>query len=436
MVGRYFPSPQRLPDFQLAMLKGRPLGVAIAVAGMLMVTPDAALLRVQASAGGTTPVITVWRYIMAGTLSCVITLASSGSATAVLNGVRPAPVSVLFASFLMLLTNIGFTVSLLKCDAAKALLLISLNPLWAALMGYVLLGDKLPRRTIIAQVLSLISTFIMLAPSLLAIISPVHRHHKHTAESGGSGGLGGGGGGGNEDESGGGGGPDELLDLIPLLTGIAQASLLIFVRAASIRCPDASMDAVPALGAYLTSIFSVAMAAADEGDAWSFPSSLLDGLRWPFWAALVGCGLGLASYNAACTIAPRYLTGAEVALVLLGESVGGPLWVFLAFGDVPSVWTLASGALLIATLIGHEVAGMMAPADDELDDTKAEPLMDASRNSSLTNIAQSPLLGAHSLCASPPPSERGAFLLPPTVATKELLHVGVGASGGYVPPKA
>ena len=417
------------------MLKGRAFGVAIALAGMLMVTPDAALLRVQAGAGGTTPVITVWRYIMAGTLSCVITLASSGSATAVFNGVRPAPLSVLFASFLMLLTNIGFTVSLLKCDAAKALLLISLNPLWASLMGYVLLGDKLPRRTIIAQVLSLVSTFIMLAPSLLAIFLPAHRHHKHAVASGGGGG-GGGGGESNEDDIGGGGAPDELLDLIPLLTGIAQASLLIFVRATSIRCPDASMDAVPALGAYMTSIFAVVMAAADEGDAWSFPSSLLAGLRWPFWAALVGCGLGLASYNAACTIAPRYLTGAEVALVLLGESVGGPFWVFVAFGDVPSGWTLASGALLIATLIGHEVAGMLAPADDEKENNKAAPLMDASRNSSLTSIASSPQLGAHSLCASPPASERGAFLPLPTVATKEMLKVGVGASGGYVPPKA
>ena len=40
----------------------------------------------------------------------------------------------------------NFTISLLKVDPAKALLLISLNPLWAALMGKLLLNDPLPMR--------------------------------------------------------------------------------------------------------------------------------------------------------------------------------------------------------------------------------------------------------------------------------------------------
>ena len=53
--------------------------------------------------------------------------------------------------------------------------------------------------------------------------------------------------------------------------------------------------------------------------------------------------------------------------MLLFESVGGPLWVFVGFGDVPSPWTLASGALLIGALVGHEVAAMHAP-DEEVDD--------------------------------------------------------------------
>ena len=38
------------------------------------------------------------------------------------------------------------------------------------------------------------------------------------------------------------------------------------------------------------------------------------------------------------------------------------VWVFLVFGVVPSGWTLAGGALLLLTLIGHEIAGMGAAA--------------------------------------------------------------------------
>ena len=66
-----------------------------------------------------------------------------------------------------MLINAGFTISLLKVDPAKALLLISLNPLWAALQGKLLLGDPLPRRTVVAQLLSLLSTVVVFMLDLL-----------------------------------------------------------------------------------------------------------------------------------------------------------------------------------------------------------------------------------------------------------------------------
>ena len=54
--------------------------------------------------------------------------------------------------------------------------------------------------------------------------------------------------------------------------------------------------------------------------------------------------------------APKHVSGSECALIGLLENILAPLWVFARFGDVPSAWTVAGGALLLATLIGHEVA--------------------------------------------------------------------------------
>ena len=139
--------------------------------------------------------------------------------------------------------------------------------------------------------------------------------------------------------------------------------------------------------------FAVAIAKCDDGAHWS-ASSLVTGLQPKFWVALFACGLGVAGYNLACTVAPRYLTGAEVSLVLLFESVGGPLWVFVGFGDVPSPWTLASGALLIGALLGHEVAAMYAQDDDG----GSHAVMGGNRVSSLPS---SPLF--HPSKKSPPP---------------------------------
>ena len=52
----------------------------------------------------------------------------------------------------------------------------------------------------------------------------------------------------------------------------------------------------------------------------------------------------------------------QVALILLGETVFGPLWVWVCYGDVPDNWTLSGGGLLLLTLISHEVAGMRSKA--------------------------------------------------------------------------
>ena len=48
--------------------------------------------------------------------------------------------------------------------------------------------------------------------------------------------------------------------------------------------------------------------------------------------------------------------------MLLLEVVCAPLLVFLAFGEQPSVYVIAGGALLIATLAMHELAAVPTPA--------------------------------------------------------------------------
>ena len=78
--------------------------------------------------------------------------------------------------------------------------------------------------------------------------------------------------------------------------------------------------------------------------------------------------------------------------MLLFESVGGPLWVFVGFGDVPSPWTLASGALLIGALVGHEVAAMYAQ-DEDVDDwgsPGAPGLLSSPRGGNLSSLPSSP----------------------------------------------
>ena len=67
-------------------------------------------------------------------------------------------------------------------------------------------------------------------------------------------------------------------------------------------------------------------------------------------------------------LAPKYISSAEVALVLLLETVLSPLWTYIGVGEEPTVWTLAGGGLLVAVLTLHEVAAMrteVTAADSE-----------------------------------------------------------------------
>ena len=334
-------------------LDTRAAGFTFACIAVLAVGPDAALLRAQQQAGGTITVISTWRYILLSFANLAAALIFEGSPAKLLRGVQRSPLELLGASFIVVFINIGFTISLLKVNAAKALLLISLNPLWAALMGRLLLNDVLRTRTVISQILSIISTLLVFVPTfssmLGAMVLGADADDDDDAEAAADAAAA------VAAASEGVSATVDWVDIVPLLTGIAVAGLLTYSRWQA----RASLEMAPCLGALLTAVGAAPFMLVVGGEP---ISRLFSGLRPPFWFALVGSAVGSAVYDSACVIAPRSLTSAETALILLGETVFGPLWVWVAYGDMPDVWTLAGGGLLLFTLVGHEVAGMIEEA--------------------------------------------------------------------------
>jgi drug/metabolite transporter (DMT)-like permease len=55
------------------------------------------------------------------------------------------------------------------------------------------------------------------------------------------------------------------------------------------------------------------------------------------------------------TIGSRYLPAAEVSLILLLETLLGPLWVWLLVGESPGSLALAAGLFVLVTLVLHSV---------------------------------------------------------------------------------
>jgi len=58
------------------------------------------------------------------------------------------------------------------------------------------------------------------------------------------------------------------------------------------------------------------------------------------------------------TLAPRYITAAEVNLFFLLETIFGPLWVWLVIREQPSIETIIGGAIIIATIAIHSTLAL------------------------------------------------------------------------------
>ena len=58
------------------------------------------------------------------------------------------------------------------------------------------------------------------------------------------------------------------------------------------------------------------------------------------------------------TLAPRYITAAEVNLFFLLETIFGPLWVWIAIKEQPSIETIIGGSVIIVTIAIHSTLAL------------------------------------------------------------------------------
>ena len=88
----------------------------------------------------------------------------------------------------------------------------------------------------------------------------------------------------------------------------------------------------------------------------------MGGLVWPEPASLgylliMGL-LVLPVSTALITLGPRYLTAPEVSLILLLETVLGPLWVWAVLDQMPPAATFVGGSIVLVTLAVHAILGL------------------------------------------------------------------------------
>jgi len=207
------------------------------------------------------------------------------------------------------LTFFAFVLSVTRTTVANTTITMSLAPLMAAIAGLIFLGERVERRTWIAIAIAAIGLVTMFVDSLS-----------------GEGWIG-------------------ILFALGVPAGLA-ANVVINRR------HGAGIDMVPTV--LIAGLISIALALPFT---WPLEASARDISIMSLMGSIqLGFGCLLI------TLAMRYLPAVEIGLFTLLETVLGPVWVWLAYGEQPGSFALLGGSLIVTALILNSLLGRPANA--------------------------------------------------------------------------
>jgi drug/metabolite transporter (DMT)-like permease len=210
----------------------------------------------------------------------------------------------LFSGLMWAIMFTAFVVALSLTTTANTLVTMSVSPLLTVLFARIALHDPVPLRTWVAAAVAGIGIVWMFSSSM--------------DDSGHVAGM-----------------------LVAFFVPVAAALNVVVLRASA-----AKVDLIPAvmLGGALSCLIALPLALP-------FSASPRD--------ILLLAMLGVFQLGLPCmllVVASRALLAPELALLGLLEVVLGPLWAWLGAGEVPARATLLGGAVVLAALIGNELA--------------------------------------------------------------------------------
>ena len=197
------------------------------------------------------------------------------------------------------LTNITFIISIQNTNVANTLVMIAIAPMLSAVLGLILLKENPDKKTWIAIIITCLSAIYIFHDSLQ---------------------LG-----------------NFFGDIFGFVTALGLAIGFVVVRSAK------NKNLVPAavLGKLSVAIIAV------------FFVKNFELIKTDIIIVPLMCVLCVAIPFVLLTIAPRFITAAEVNLFFLLETVLGPLWVWLVIKEQPTLETIVGGAIIILTITIH-----------------------------------------------------------------------------------
>ena len=275
-------------------LSNQQKGSLLAFVGVMFITPDSLFIRLSS--------IDTWELLFyRGAIPSVVILIALilFYKSNLIKVTLAMGLAGLFYALTFSITNITFIVSIQNTNVANTLVMIATAPMLSAILAAVFLKENPDKNTWIAILITFLAVVYIFFDSFK---------------------LG-----------------NFFGDIFGLITALGLAVGANIIRSVKDK------DLVPAavIGKFLVAIFAL-----------FFVDNLIlqgrDNIIVPLMCIMcVGIPFVLV------TIAPRFITAAEVNLFFLLETIIGPIWVWLIIKEQPSVETIYGGILIIITIAVH-----------------------------------------------------------------------------------
>ena len=278
----------------------RATGVALVLGAGVLLSLSGIVLRHMESAGG-------WQIIFYRSLAfaaAVFLWLAFSYRTRVVHAFTRVGRAGLIVALSLGLGSACYVFALLLTTVANALFIISAAPFMAAVLGWMVLRERVRPVTWATMAVALAGIAIMVFDGVR--------------------------------------GGRLLGNLVALGTPISFAIMLVALRRAGDR------DMIPAI-----------CLAGVVGAVLGFAMS--DTLVIPRHDLVLCLFLGVVQYGGGfvlLTLGARHLPAAEVALLSLVETVLAPIWVWIGVDEIPTLFTLAGGVIVLLAVVVQTVGGM------------------------------------------------------------------------------
>ena len=268
-------------------------GILITALGVLVISPDGLLTRLITTDHWT---LIFWRALLTGFGMWILSSFFYPENTwAKYKALGSSGIAMVACSSL---GNISFIVAITHTSVANTLIILSTTPLFAVLIGRVFLGERIAARSWSAIVLVCIGVLVM-----------------------------------STDKS------SVNTSLFGNIAAICGAFFLAAGFTVVRRFPS-----IPIFPALSTSGLVTALLMLPFAQPFSISQQDLGYL-------IIMGGYMLPVATALMFLGPRYIPAAEVGLMLLLESILGPVWVWLVLSERPGIQSFIGGAIILSTLV-------------------------------------------------------------------------------------